>query len=949
MTTHHLDDERDTAADTAWIERLRREHGLPWGKREGREQPLPLLSHLLDSAAAARALWRHWLRAGLRELIARAVAGGDQARAEAMFMLCAGLHDLGKAGPVFQGQLFAEDAVRAEFAGISGLLREAGLDMSASRSSDSLDRIVRRHEALGMALLTSEGRWPYPDERVGADWAAVAVGAHHGRFWTQQLDDQSFDEDLAYCMRLASGSPRWSELRGDLLARLEHASGVRWRELRVDPGPAGPVLTLLGCGFVQLADWLASSMPCGPETDFHDRCAFYETALPHTIGLPVPINGGRERILGRFASTPRAVQLALEELRAGLVVVTETTGGGKTEAALLRQAALGSIAMIFALPTRVTSDAMWRRVLAAFEDSGAVGALLHEYRALDAFYRFPERRGTGGVRSTDWLENRGHALLAPLATSTIDQVLMAALRRRNITLRLLSLANRHVVLDEVHNYDPYQAELLKMLLAWWGRTGTPVTMLSATLPRALHDAYRSAYADVWAGQRPAQLPAPCSPGVSVTAAPNGWDPGDRPATRHETIAVRSERRYRLPFRLHEHSEPVAACAARLALRRRATQPRAAIGIVVNRVDTAIETARELIRRGEHVLVLHSRMSAAHRARTSRALGSVLRPGGARDPLVVVGTQVLESSLDIDFDVLLSELAPAASLAQRAGRLWRHSTPGADGAWRHPAGRDREGEPVLELLVRVRDGELSEDTLPYPYWQLDRTLAWLRGHRSDPLRIPEDVQGFVDAAHFESGRIETYLEDAEGRSTSPVFDLMRNELDRVKAAQETGMQGIGRPDEAGGRVLLSETGWKRGAQHGDLGALATPDSRDTSEVSAGTRFEEVPSVHAVLCDPDGPSSAVWRGDPADVERAAEPARRLRVLEHSLPVSASFAEKHLRTLDGGPVLVRELEERRRSGHGRGGPHPLRLGPGAVYDEVLGLTTLPASPADSERNDG
>lgn len=116
-------------------------------------------------------------------------------------------------------------------------------------------------------------------------------------------------------------------------------------------------------------------------------------------------------------------------------------------------------------------------------------------------------------------------------------------------------------------------------------------------------------------------------------------------------------------------------------------------------------------------------------------------------------------------------------------------------------------------------------------------------RSDPLRIPEEVQDFVDAAHFEIGRIETYLEDAEGRSASPVFDLMGKDLERVKAARQTGMQGVGRPGEEGGRVLLSETGWKRGAQHGDLGALATPDSRDTSEVSAGTRFEEVPSVHA----------------------------------------------------------------------------------------------------------
>lgn len=114
---------------------------VPWGKLAGYEEPLPLASHLLDTAACAGALWDGWLRPGLRSLLAEAIADGDESAARARLRLLAGVHDVGKATPIFQGQLLSTAAsheARERFAGIAASFEASGFSCSLTPMVASL-------------------------------------------------------------------------------------------------------------------------------------------------------------------------------------------------------------------------------------------------------------------------------------------------------------------------------------------------------------------------------------------------------------------------------------------------------------------------------------------------------------------------------------------------------------------------------------------------------------------------------------------------------------------------------------------------------------------------------------------------------------------------------------------------------------------------------------------
>lgn len=882
-----------------------RERPQPWGKWSGRESPLPLRSHLLDSAACAGALWDLWLRPGLRTQVAERIADGQEGAARARVMLVAGLHDLGKATPIFQGQVFAkrrgpeiiEHLRQMEIAGFDTFAPPFGLV-----PGNGAAHIASRHECASFAR-TLEGRaWALAGDFIGLDWAAACAGGHHGVFHVgAHLDDYAEVLERTFA-QVTSGT--WGEAQEELIQELCVETGAELEDLRTDLGADTMTVALLLTGFTMVSDWLASAHPGDPEESFEERLGRYAALLPSTLGVPAELHDPRSAVLGTFATTPRPLQLALEGIVDDLVLVGETTGSGKTEAALLRHAALGAVGLMFALPTRATSNAMWGRVRHAFRDVPVAASLLHEYRDLDAFYAAPPRGVEAGPYRTTWLESTRHALLAPLAVGTVDQVLVGALRRKHVAVRLLALANRHVVLDEVHTYDPYQRELLVRLLRWWGRTRTPITMLSATLPQAAQRRFAEAYLSGASPSAPSieRRHAAVYPGI-VSCDAGGVDPV-------RAVPLETARRYRLGVRIQ--STPTASIVAPVlaaCAERRVTEPDACIGIIVNRVDTAIQIGQRLLSAGEPVLVLHSRMTAGHRERVAREIERRLGAGGARGALTVVGTQVLEASLDIDFDHLISELAPAASLVQRAGRLWRHSTPGADGVWTHPPAARRSGmRPVLDLITRSSRDDMERAALPYLVWELSRTNEWLRG-RSE-ISVPEEVQDFVDAAHF-------HLSELEGSGElGAAIRAAEHEVSRVRSADRMAV-----PFQLG--AMLDEEVLQTHGALAMLTEIAGPADDDAE--ANGTRYEEIPMATVMLCDPDASGSAFWRGDPLLAATATEDRIRREVVERSLPVRESMIGKRLVDLTDEVLPEHRRHQRLRL---------VRLGTGARYDEVLGL---------------
>jgi CRISPR-associated helicase Cas3 len=456
----------------------------------------------------------------------------------------------------------------------------------------------------------------------------------------------------------------------------------------------------------------------------------------------------------------------------GLWIAMYPTGDGKTKAALLRSALDLREGFLFGMPTMATTDAMERTLTRIGQALGSNGFELiksHSLARLQPGEAPPKPRDDSDDECCDqgnisWYTTSNRKLVAPYVVATCDQVLTGALAARQLCFRLTGLANRHVILDEIHTYDPYQTELLVELLEWWGATGTRVTLLSATLPtkhlQLMSRAYRRG-ATGGADRLPEQLPeagfpatvfVSASPGCPVTSAYLVRRPAETVASPPVTVV---------------NLEMVESVAARVeahihwAVETVRQHPDSPIAIVVNTVGDCIEIAYSLasnpvVTDTHEVVCLHSGLLHGHRQAVAQHLevrlgqdaqtrGFDHRDAGRR-PVLVVGTQAIQASLDFDVDFLSTHLAPAPDLLQRMGRAWRFDA---------PARRTRLTESTRRVhVVSVGDttnGEIVSPTgsLPYLTAVLRRTHAALRSHVStNDGRL--DVMGFsqtwVDIAY-----------------------------------------------------------------------------------------------------------------------------------------------------------------------------------------------------------
>jgi CRISPR-associated endonuclease/helicase Cas3 len=284
--------------------------------------------------------------------------------------------------------------------------------------------------------------------------------------------------------------------------------------------------------------------------------------------------------------------------------------------------------------------------------------------------------GSDSEPAEDWFTRR-RGLLAPFGAGTVDQVLTAAIRSTHVFVPLAGLSGKVIIFDEVHSYDVHMSMLLDRLLWWLGTLRIPVVLLSATLSsgkqRRLVDSWRAGAQ----GHEPRQVPAAAS---GLTAYPRvtwvgsaGGAPVERPAGVSPLNQDRRVELVRVAFSDH------VAWALDQAREGRC------VAIVHNVVRHAVTAWEQLLqqlaglREAERpvTILLHGRLTDADRAAAETAVrqmfGPPADPGtGERPPqAVVVGTQVLEQSLDLDFDVMVTALAPVDSLIQRMGRIQRH--------------------------------------------------------------------------------------------------------------------------------------------------------------------------------------------------------------------------------------------------------------------------------------
>ncbi|BEO45249.1 CRISPR-associated helicase/endonuclease Cas3 [Serratia marcescens] len=455
-----------------------------------------------------------------------------------------------------------------------------------------------------------------------------------------------------------------------------------------------------------------------------------------------------------------------------LFILEDVTGAGKTEAALILANRLMSQGkadgLYVGLPTMATANAMYQRLSKAYHAlfqpaSRPSLVLAHGASKMSKTFSQSVWQGDndgpslyGGAESSasgecnSWFaDSRKKALLAEVGVGTLDQLLMAAMPYRHQSLRLLGINRKVLILDEVHAYDSYMVRLLEGLLHFHAAQGGSAIILSATLPYSLRGKLLSAFARGadWSAPAPTQ-----NAGYPWVSQLNTHGLAER------QVATRAEVKRRVNVDWVTHLEDA------LAMIERAVAEGRCICWIRNTVDDAMLVYRQLQRRGkipeEDLLLFHSRFAFVDRLRVEQKtldwFGKTADPHIRRGK-VLVATQVIEQSLDIDLDMMLSDLAPIDLLIQRAGRLQRHirDENGNTG----DVTLDARPAPVLSVFAPEWQSNAQEDWLGdalrgtgyvYPdHACLWRTQAILRELQS--IIMPEQARILVEGVY--EGQIE----------------------------------------------------------------------------------------------------------------------------------------------------------------------------------------------------
>ena len=827
-----------------------------WAKTGPEGRWHSLAAHLVDTTHIAERLWEEWFSRSTRRWLAEPF-GGDHDAGRALFAWLAGCHDIGKASPAFQIQV----AELADQVRTAGLLIPTALPERAKAPHAKVSAVV-----IG-PLLAERFGW---DRRFTIGPAAI-LGGHHGWFPEEGFSLEGEKRPSLYGWS-TDQSASWMAARASLFDLVVGVSGAEL-VLRSGNVELGRARELALAGYVVLADWLASN-----ETLFPYASSPFAPSYPEESAARAQVALGLigwhrwEEVrtpldfFGHFGFQPNALQremiaAASGATEPGLFIVEAPMGVGKTEAAFAAVEVLASThglgGTFVALPTQATSNQMFLRVrrwLGHFERGTYLMELAHgkatqlaDYSTLGGTPASVDVDEDAGAQVTAeaWFHGSKRRLLAPFVVGTVDQALLCAAKVRHVALRQVGLVGKVVVIDEVHDYDAHMSVFLRRALRWLGEARVPVILLSATLPPATRRRLIEAYVGSPVEVGDTSYPAVVHVGATGDVLSSPVTLSDPP--KRARLQVLTEQG-------GAGSEEIADCVVALARRE------ANVLVVRNTVLRAQETYRALIERlgDSSVALLHSRFLADHRMKKESWLAEHFGPGGHRlRGHVVVGTQVLEQSLDIDFDVLVTDLAPIDLVLQRAGRVHRH-----EGVHR-PEGFE---DPLVIVtgLSRVGTGPPTFPTgsrIIYADHLLLRTAALLLTRES--ITLPDEVPLLVAQAYGDDELVPSTWAD---RAT----EAARAWRDKLRAQEQRAEQLAILPPECAPNLLeLCRIGIGDPDDDDPSVQSAVRDASPTVEVVAGWDAG-IPDEIACI---GGNVSLDHRPDPEEVDHALSSTLRL----------------------------------------------------------------------------
>lgn len=738
--------------------------------KSGREQAgrmLTLRLHLRDSAEVMRFLIEKWAANQFCEVVH---LSKEELKRVAIFL--AGIHDVGKETNCFQMKILKKMPE----------LREQLCNRVELKDPYPNEGHLSHHTMTGAAILSEMG---------APDWVVSVVGAHHGKPLPGNFDPSTVMEAERNLFGCKADKPIWRSFWQENLDEALERAG--YASLEDVPQTMTQPAQMLLVGLLIVADWLSSNTEFFPlidvESDVDDSVypARFERAakkMKEFLGKWEPEEEWQhsDLVVERFGfcesnGVQRVIaQAAGESEKPGLFILEAPMGVGKTEASLIAGEILanreGESGLAFFLPSQATANAMFERVMSwiqnfekeptcwldedmagssgqltielahgkallnqSFAEMSESGALVDEDEDDDKNEEKDNDKNEGGdkdkkkakesnrLATNAFFMGRKTQLLANFVVGTVDQMLMGALRQKHIMLKHLGLAGKVVVVDEVHAYDSYMSRYMDAMLNWLGAYRTPVILLSATLPGKRRGEMVSAYLGQGTFEGRAALEGERAYPLLT------WTDGESVRTRQieldarqtDVEILRGEDDAVIPFLRERLAE--GGCA----------------GVIVNTVKRAQSMAEQLKTAFPQydVLLDHAQFIMPDRIRKEKQIMERLgrkSTSEQRDGLIVVGTQVLEQSLDIDCDVMVSDLCPMDLLLQRLGRLHRHDE------HVRPAPMKR----AACLVLGTQELEPGAKAV-YGEYLLEKTAALL----PDKIHLPVDISRLVQDAYIQN--------------------------------------------------------------------------------------------------------------------------------------------------------------------------------------------------------